>query len=451
MISGIKRRIMTDPETEAVPGPEKNLKAEPNGETGLKEKIDLKLKATPEDTHEPGLVGKFKLNLFPGLIIRPNAGKVKLNVDKNTETAILGSTIAETAGDMSMIESTADAAKTIAIATDPMESDTVEVVNAANPIIIEPHDTDSDSEISKPTPATTDLVSNDSADAEPSDGEACSFETIGVEPNPADPAAAKPLAANIGGIIEPAVPQVTDDVSDDSDEPDGQEDEEDKNPFGVFKATLTFLMFWAVNALFCFMALELAYYPSSTFRALFETKPIYYPMELVLRDDWSQYNDMNVGGARKTFVAKRVTVVQTDTEQCQSFDECIQLLNNLERAEGQLPYNFVISPSGKIFEARGWNEASPMFPEIPTMLVALIGNFEDTEPTKHQLNKLKTLLETSEHIEYLDNFYKITGKKIKYSPKKLYQNLMAWRQYEYFTDDSENVTINLDPQVLDKD
>lgn len=57
-----------------------------------------------------------------------------------------------------------------------------------------------------------------------------------------------------------------------------------------------------------------------------------------------------------------------------------------------IAYNFLVTQSGVIYEGRGWEVQSEIDGADHTLSVALIGNFENTEPTESQLEEVKLLL-----------------------------------------------------------
>ncbi|CAG9782150.1 unnamed protein product [Diatraea saccharalis] len=107
--------------------------------------------------------------------------------------------------------------------------------------------------------------------------------------------------------------------------------------------------------------------------------PVDMPLQYVSRLQWAGGESPRLSMYPR--MASQVIVVHTETEQCYTIDTCTELLQNmLNKTEGSrvtLPYNFLISSNGQMYEALGWRSISPLFPQhaSSSLVLAFIGKY----------------------------------------------------------------------------
>ncbi|RVE51043.1 hypothetical protein evm_004334 [Chilo suppressalis] len=162
--------------------------------------------------------------------------------------------------------------------------------------------------------------------------------------------------------------------------------------------------------------------------------PVEMPLQYVSRLQWD-------GGASPVLSmsphkASKVIVVHTDSDTCYTVDTCSQLLRSMEnQTDGSqipLPYNFLISSNGQMYEALGWRRVSPLFPQHSSsaLILAFIGDFSKSPPAPAQLAEANNFFAESISRQHLSPSYIIFGRKTKQLPKYLYssmQTLPQWR------------------------
>ncbi|CAK1554829.1 unnamed protein product [Leptosia nina] len=116
-----------------------------------------------------------------------------------------------------------------------------------------------------------------------------------------------------------------------------------------------------------------------------------------------------------------VFIQQTDTRQCDNLTDCAELLRNVMVDSGTLPYSFLVSPRGLIFEALGWKR-SPL-------ILAFIGNFTDTTPPGLQVEAAKKFMTSAVNQHRLSPEFAAIGRNSTYYPKKLFDALSALPQW----------------------
>ncbi|XP_052752488.1 peptidoglycan-recognition protein SB2-like isoform X2 [Galleria mellonella] len=153
--------------------------------------------------------------------------------------------------------------------------------------------------------------------------------------------------------------------------------------------------------------------------------PVDTPLQIVNRLQWDRGEELSLSSQQ--FRAKELIVVQTDSDQCYIVDSCIMLLRNMQatRGERSLPYNFLLSSNGEIYEALGWHSPSPLFPEYNStaLVLAFIGNFTEVTPNSVQIEQTKNFIAASLSGQHLDPSFEMFGKKTKEIPKYLILSL----------------------------
>ncbi|XP_059055307.1 peptidoglycan-recognition protein SB1-like isoform X2 [Achroia grisella] len=154
------------------------------------------------------------------------------------------------------------------------------------------------------------------------------------------------------------------------------------------------------------------------------------PLRIVNRSQWSP-------GERATsslqhFTASYLIVVQTDTKRCDTIDSCSAMLRTLQKKRREpLPYNFLLSSSGHIYEGLGWHLPSNMFPEYnrKAVVLAYIGNYTKTPLSGVQKQQTKTFIAMALSEQHLDPSFIVFGKKTKEVPKLLFHSLETLPQW----------------------
>ncbi|XP_049812008.1 peptidoglycan-recognition protein SA-like isoform X2 [Schistocerca nitens] len=125
-------------------------------------------------------------------------------------------------------------------------------------------------------------------------------------------------------------------------------------------------------------------------------------LTVIAESEWSSQDirDRRVG---LSLPVKYVIVSHTFSEECAVYDECVQLLRDLQRlhvsARGyyDIAYNFVVGGDGYVYEGRGWNytaERRPPFTDNSVTL-SLAGRFTQglRPPSDLQMAALRALIQ----------------------------------------------------------
>ncbi|KAM3968799.1 peptidoglycan recognition protein [Aphomia sociella] len=163
--------------------------------------------------------------------------------------------------------------------------------------------------------------------------------------------------------------------------------------------------------------------------------PVDTPLQILSRSQWDRtanlYNP-------SSFKARQVIVVQTDTHRCYTVDNCTTLLRSMQALRGEsLPYNFLLSSNGQIYEAVGWHAPSPLFSEYSTALVlAFIGNYTEDSPNSVQIQQTQNFFAESISRQHLEPSFTVIAKKTKEYPKYLILSLENLPQWDNALSDS---------------
>ncbi|CAB3225894.1 unnamed protein product [Arctia plantaginis] len=163
--------------------------------------------------------------------------------------------------------------------------------------------------------------------------------------------------------------------------------------------------------------------------------PVERPLQLVLRSQWDHGNgSLAQHISLSPFKTNEVMVVQTNTDTCQTTESCIQLLQAMQvkasATKRIMPYNFLISSNGQTYEGLGWHR-HPAATGQPYkgLVLALIGNFSEVQPTPLQIQEAKKFFAMSVSQQYLDQFYRIVGNNVRDTPVHLSNILMKFPQW----------------------
>ncbi|XP_050361046.1 peptidoglycan-recognition protein 3-like isoform X2 [Nymphalis io] len=141
--------------------------------------------------------------------------------------------------------------------------------------------------------------------------------------------------------------------------------------------------------------------------------PIEMPL-FVARAQWDETSPARFEDEdHLTFKAKSVVIEQTDTGQCQGKDTCMQLMRAMQAKlddNETLPFNFAVSTDGFIYECLGWEEPSPLYPDLNGLVIAFIGNYTVEKPSTNQLESAYNLIAVSLANNYLERNFVFTGK-----------------------------------------
>ncbi|KAM8710467.1 hypothetical protein ACLKA7_017136 [Drosophila subpalustris] len=113
----------------------------------------------------------------------------------------------------------------------------------------------------------------------------------------------------------------------------------------------------------------------------------------------------------------RVIIAHTDTESCVTLEGCsyrarfIQAFHIDTRNWGQVGYNFMVGGDGRVYEGRGWDYigAHTLGSNSISIGIAFIGNFDQMEPNKEQLQACLSLLAEGVRLKKLTPDYKVFG------------------------------------------
>ncbi|XP_055842279.1 peptidoglycan-recognition protein SA-like [Episyrphus balteatus] len=110
-----------------------------------------------------------------------------------------------------------------------------------------------------------------------------------------------------------------------------------------------------------------------------------------------------------------VIIHHTVSNACESFIECVPILQNiqsyhiLKKGFNDIGYNFLIGNDGLIYEGCGWNIVGNHTRgyNLNSLGVAFIGNFTSHLPSPNAFNSLKNLLRCGVNLGELSPNYKI--------------------------------------------
>lgn len=166
--------------------------------------------------------------------------------------------------------------------------------------------------------------------------------------------------------------------------------------------------------------------------------PVSHPFFLVERPAWWQYPEALQATTLDRAAVSDVIVLHTRTESCANHTDCLRFLQQTEASswaerKDHIPYNFLIGGDGVTYEGRGW-KAQHGFEELPgrnhSLVVAMIGNFTDRQPTAAQYAELKAFLTESIRRFSLSAQYRLQGAVnetlISNDGSALYGQLQRW-------------------------
>ncbi|CAH2103855.1 unnamed protein product [Euphydryas editha] len=154
--------------------------------------------------------------------------------------------------------------------------------------------------------------------------------------------------------------------------------------------------------------------------------PVQIPPLFVPRGEWDAMSP-HFSEPVPVFKAKAVVIDQTDTGLCSDLEFCIELMKDLEENIDEnktLPYNFMISSDGHIYEYLGWELPSPLYRELPSLVIAFIGNFAEENPSDKQIQSAGNIITASVSNEYLDRNFTLITKSDKITEAASIQKIL---------------------------
>ncbi|XP_055384729.1 peptidoglycan-recognition protein LF-like [Condylostylus longicornis] len=157
---------------------------------------------------------------------------------------------------------------------------------------------------------------------------------------------------------------------------------------------------------------------------------------------------------------KYVIISQTATDTCDTQSECIfrvrliQALHMESRWYDDISYNFLIGGDGSVYEGRGWDKVGVHtrgYNQI-SIGIAFIGNFNEIEPNKNQLEAAKLLIDEGVRKGKLSSDYILKGQKqfaATESPGLALLNIIKTWQH-YCDDDNCDYSSNKTPKYISR-
>ncbi|KAG5676715.1 hypothetical protein PVAND_006528 [Polypedilum vanderplanki] len=145
-------------------------------------------------------------------------------------------------------------------------------------------------------------------------------------------------------------------------------------------------------------------------------------------------------------------LAHTVTNRCFTINECAaigQQIQNKSFEDGLIDfkYGFIIGNNGLVFEGRGWDvigEHTPNYDSI-SVGIAVIGNYDNTEPYKSMYTTLADFLDDSYALGKLTDDYKLHG-QIDFGGsgpgREFFNNILNWCRYGNRTTSSETPCIS---------
>lgn len=171
--------------------------------------------------------------------------------------------------------------------------------------------------------------------------------------------------------------------------------------------------------------------------------PVSHPFYMVERNVWWPQPAAELNPLDKS-ATQNVILLHTRSEPCLDQATCIALVQQLEQNAWtengtHIPYNFLIGGDGKTYEGRGW-KSQHGFHYLPglndTIVVGVIGTYNDRRPNKVMYDETKALLTESIRRFSLSPHYRLYGVNCDSVPDNaaaaLYEELKEWRHWRGF-------------------
>lgn len=146
--------------------------------------------------------------------------------------------------------------------------------------------------------------------------------------------------------------------------------------------------------------------------------------------------------------SSRIMISHTVTDECDNKDECIEIMQTIQRNHQQAQHfndiycNFFIGGDGLVFEGRGWtvrgeHTVGNEFSHNDAVCVAFIGNFQNHPPRKSQINAFFKLIDNGIATNMLVENYAINAQRdfhASLSPGDAFYNVIkTWKQFRRST------------------
>ncbi|XP_019557103.3 peptidoglycan-recognition protein 3 isoform X2 [Aedes albopictus] len=173
--------------------------------------------------------------------------------------------------------------------------------------------------------------------------------------------------------------------------------------------------------------------------------PVSHPFYLVERNVWwKQPTEEFQLNPLEKYATQNVIILHTRSETCHDQAACIELVQKLQNDAWNLngthiPYNFLIGGDGKTYEGRGW-KTQHGFSNLPgindTIVVGVIGTFNDQRPGPVMYAEIKALLTESIRRYCLSPNYRLFGvidnSIANNAAAELYAEIKEWRHWKGF-------------------
>lgn len=173
-------------------------------------------------------------------------------------------------------------------------------------------------------------------------------------------------------------------------------------------------------------------------------EPSETPFEFITRSIWHAQPE----GPDKILLeppSKRIMISHTVTEECDNLQECIEMMQSIQKIHFRLTYNdiycnFFIGGDGLVLEGRGWKvrgehtRTSDTETHNDAICVAFIGNFLDHEPKQANIDAMFKLIKNGIDSNMLVSNYVINAQRDFHpslSPgNAFYRKIQTWPQYK---------------------
>ncbi|XP_028320875.1 peptidoglycan recognition protein 5 [Gouania willdenowi] len=138
-------------------------------------------------------------------------------------------------------------------------------------------------------------------------------------------------------------------------------------------------------------------------------------VDIVSREQWGAAEPRGKTAFRGR--VQRVIIHHTALESCTCLTQCMQELVSIQRYHmnqrgfDDIGYNFLVSVDGRLFEGRGWKTvgAHSKHHNADSVGIAVMGNFNDLQPTQQTLESIKQLLQLGVSRGFLEAEFTLCG------------------------------------------
>ncbi|KAM7355479.1 peptidoglycan recognition protein LD [Cochliomyia hominivorax] len=162
-------------------------------------------------------------------------------------------------------------------------------------------------------------------------------------------------------------------------------------------------------------------------------------LDLVSHDIWSQNTIPKLKPLQHNNV-DHIILIQTGNRSCDTSGECLEILKEMEnfKQPDEMPYNFLIGNDGQAYEIRGWDYQSNIngIPQEQSLVIGIIGNFNQISPNKQLLKTVQSLIEESSKRRKINRKYHIYGLRRndhdRQEGQQLFSKVMLWPNFNGF-------------------